>query len=150
MSEDKLITCPRCGSDACYETQEAYNLVNRMCYGCGFMTHNYMKEDSEFLNEQLEVLPELYKDLVYEDKNGQHWMPSTINNSEQGMIFIDGTSTDDWRWAACKAVELTEEEAERFPEGTTHKMDMKNVKHFEERDFMEALDYIGVFEPTEK
>ena len=54
MSKDKLVTCPRCGSDACYETKEAYNLVNRVCYGCGFMTHNYMKEDSEFLQEQLD------------------------------------------------------------------------------------------------
>jgi hypothetical protein len=39
-----------------------------------------MTKDSEFLEEQLEVLPELYKDLVYEDENGHHWMPSTINN----------------------------------------------------------------------
>jgi hypothetical protein len=25
-------------------------------------------------------------------------------------------------------------------------MDMTTLKHFEERDFVEALDYIGVFE----
>ena len=64
MSKDKLTVCPRCGSDACYETKDAYNLVNRMCYGCGFMTHNYMKEDSEFLQEQLEVLPNYIKILL--------------------------------------------------------------------------------------
>ena len=27
-----------------------------------------MTEDSKFLDEQLEVLPELYKDLIYIDK----------------------------------------------------------------------------------
>ena len=35
-----------------------------MCYGCGFTTNTLMTEDSEFLEEQLEVLPEIYKDLV--------------------------------------------------------------------------------------
>jgi len=150
MSKDNLTVCARCGSDACYQTDLGADYIISMCYGCGFTTNTLMTSDSEFLEEQLEVLPELYKDLVYEDKNGQHWMPSTINNHEQGMIFIDGTSVDDWRWAACKAVELDENEKERFPEGTTHKMDMKNVKRFEERDFIEALDYIGAFESETK
>jgi len=149
MSKDNLTVCSRCGSDACYKTDLGANYVISMCYGCGFTTNTLMHKDSQFLEEQLEVLPELYKDLVYEDENGQYWMPSTINNHEQGMIFIDGTSTEDWKWAACPAIKLTEEEAERFPEGATHKMDMKNVKRFEERDFMEALDYIGVFENQE-
>ena len=34
-----------------------------MCYGCGFTTNTLMEPNSEFLNEQLEVLPEIYKDL---------------------------------------------------------------------------------------
>lgn len=149
MSKDNLTICARCGSDACYHTDLGANYQVSMCYGCGFTTNTLMTQDSEFLEEQLEVLPELYKDLVYKDEKGQHWMPSTINNPQQGMIFIDGTSVDDWKWASCKAIKLTEEEVERFPEGTTHKMDMKTVKRFEERDFMEALDYIGVFKTQE-
>jgi len=150
MSKDKLTVCPRCGSDACYEQDLGADYVVKMCYGCGFTTNTLMTNDSQFLEEQLEVLPELYKDLVYEDKNGQHWMPSTINNYEKGMIYIDGTSTEDWRWAACPAIEISEEEKERFPEEATHKMDMQNVKYFSERDFIEALDYIGVFENEEE
>jgi hypothetical protein len=145
MPEDKLITCARCGSDACYETKEAYNLINRVCYGCGFMTHNFMKEDSEFLNEQLEVLPELYKDLTFVDDNGYHWIPSTVNLPDKGMVYINGTSKNNWKWTAVKAVPLLEEEKIKFPEGSTHKMDMKNAKSFTERDYIEALDYIGVF-----
>jgi hypothetical protein len=145
MSKDNLTVCPRCGSDACYETNLGANYQVNMCYGCGFTTNTLMTTDSEFLEEQVEVLPELYKDLLFEDLKGQHWMPSTINNPNQGMIFIDGTSIDDWKWAACKAAQLTPEEIDRFPEGTTHKMDMSTVKRFDERDFMEALDYIGVF-----
>ena len=145
MLKDKLTICPRCGSDACYKQEMGGDYEIHQCYGCGFTTNTLMTSESKFLEEQLEVLPELYKDLIYKDKEGYHWMPSTINNSEQGMIFIDGTSTEDWKWAACKAIELNEEEKERFPEGTTYKMDMKNVNYYNERDFMEALDYIGVF-----
>lgn len=149
MSKDNLEICPRCGSDACYHTDLGANYQINMCYGCGFTTNTLMTEDSEFLAEQLEVLPELYKDLVYKDEAGKHWMPSTINNPEQGMIFIDGTSTKDWKWAACPSIEIPEEELDRFPEGSTHKMDMQNVKRFEEREFIEALDYIGIFQTEE-
>ena len=39
-----------------------------MCYGCGFTTNTLMTKDSEFLEEQLEVLPEIYKDLVLVDE----------------------------------------------------------------------------------
>ncbi len=147
MSKDNLNVCPRCGSDACYHTDMGADYHIHMCYGCGFTTNTLMTKESEFLQEQLEVLPELYKDLVFEDPEGKHWMPSTINNPDQGMIFIDGTSVDDWKWAACTSVELTEEELPRFPEGSTHKMDMSTIKRFNERDFIEALDYIGMFKP---
>jgi hypothetical protein len=46
-----------------------------MCYGCGFTTNTLMTEDSEFLEEQLEVLPEIYKDLIYIDDEGLNWDP---------------------------------------------------------------------------
>lgn len=156
MSDDKLITCPRCGSDACYETQEAYNLTNRMCYGCGFMTHNYMKEDSEFLQEQLEVLPEIYKNLTYIDDNGYHWIPSTVNLPDKGMIYVNGTSPENWMWTAVPVTEIPEDEKERFPvkdqpgKYHTHKMDHSLAKNYKERDYIEALDYIGVFENVKK
>ena len=151
MSKDKLTTCPRCGSDACYDNQESPNLINRMCYGCGFMTHNYMKEDSEFLQEQLEVLPELYKDLIFIDDNGYHWMPSTVNLPDKGMVYVNGKNTKEWKWTAVPTTEVSEEDKERFPikgqpgKYHTHKMDHSLAKHFAERDYMEALDYIGVF-----
>jgi len=144
--KDKLTTCDRCGSDACYSSDIGADYSIKMCYGCGFTTNSLMTEDSEFLNEQLEVLPEIYKDLVHKDKNGLHWMPSTINVSDKGMIFIHGKSVNDWNWVSCPAKKITEEDKERFPNETTYKMDMSNAKYFSERDFIEALDYIGVFE----
>jgi len=146
MQKDNLGICPRCGSDACYENNLGADYKVYMCYGCGFTTNTLMTEDSEFLEEQLEVLPEVYKDLVYVDDESLNWIPSTISLPEKGMIFVNGTSADKWNWSSVPAKELTEEELPNFPEGSTHKMDMKKVKHFDERDFIEAMDYIGMFE----
>jgi len=149
MKKDNLGICSRCGSDACYETDLGADYKVHMCYGCGFTTNTLMTEDSEFLEEQLEVLPELYKDLALADKNGLTWIPSTINVENKGMIFIQGKSIDDWNWVACPAKELTEEEKINFPEDTTYKMDMKNASYFKEREFIEAMDYIGMFKTIE-
>ena len=77
-------------------------------------------------------------------------MPTTVNVSEKGMIFANGSSKEDWGWAAVKAVLVTEEEKEKYPlpgkEGQYYewRMDMTTLKEFNERDFMEALTYINV------
>ena len=152
MSKDNLTICPPCGSDACYEQELGADYKVHQCYGCGFTTNTLMTEDSEFLDEQLEVLPELYKDLIYIDEGGYNWMPSAVNNPEQGMIYADGKTSEDWKWSAVKAMKISEEEKEKYPipnkegEFYEYKMDMTTLKQFDERDFIEALDYIGVFE----
>ena len=145
---DNLIECSRCGSDACYVTEVTNEVKNYMCYGCGFITNTLMTKDSDFLNEQMEVLPDLYKELLGEDEKGLVWMPNTVNVPEKGMVFADGTNGQNWRWAGVLAVEMSDEEKEKFKEKGKpfeKKMDMSTIKHFDERDFMEALDYIGVF-----
>ena len=137
MQNDKLTVCPRCGSDACYEQEMGADYSIKLCYGCGFTTNTLMHSESKFLQEQIEVLPELYKDLIYTDPEGLKWIPSATNNPEKGMVYANGNNPNDWKWAAVKAISSEE---------NTHKMDMKNLKHFNERDYMEALDYIGMFE----
>ena len=155
MSNDKLTICPRCGSDACYEQELGAEYKIHQCYGCGFTTNTLMTSDNQFLEEQLEVLPELYKDLVFVDNNQYHWMPSAVNNPEQGMVFADGSNTENWNWSAVKAVSIPKEDRKKYPipgkegEYYEYKMDMKSLKRFEERDFIEALDYIGVFNTEE-
>ena len=152
MSKDNLTICPRCGSDACYEQELGADYKVHQCYGCGFTTNTLMVEDSKFLDEQIEVLPELYKDLIYIDEGGYNWMPSAVNNPEQGMIYADGKTSEDWKWSAVKAMKISEEEKEKYPipnkegEYYEYRMDMTTLKQFDERDFIEALDYIGVFE----
>jgi len=144
MLKDNLTICSRCGSDACYEHSPGPEYSIYVCYGCGFTTNTLMKADNKFLEEQIEILPELYKDLIYVDGEGRHWMPSTINIPTTGMVFVSGKTLESWKWTAVKAVELSEEDKDKFSKGTTHKMDMANAKEFGEKDFMEALSYIGL------
>ena len=146
---DNLIICARCGSDACYVEVVNQDITTYFCYGCGFMTNSLMKENESFYERQLEVLPELYKDLLNKDDDGHIWMPSTVNIPTQGMIFANGSSLSDWGWAAVKAVPVLEEEKEKYPilgkEGQYYewRMDMTTLQMFPERDFIEALSYIG-------
>ena len=70
-------------------------------------------------------------------------MPTTINLEDKGMVFADGTSKNNWRWAGVKAVPIEDEEKEKYKD-KKFKPDMSTIQHFEERDFMEALSYIGV------
>jgi hypothetical protein len=109
-----------------------------------------MKKGEAFFEEQSNILPELYKDLYYTDDEGKVWMPSSVNLPKQGMIFANGPSKEQWSWAAVKAVPVTEEEKTKYPlpgkkdEYYEWRMDMSTLQNFHERDFMEALSYIGV------
>ena len=144
---DNLTTCDRCGSDACYVQEVNQDVKLHFCYGCGFQANTAMKRGSDFLEQQMVTLPELYKELMGEDENGTIWMPSVINLPEKGMVFADGVNGQQWHWAAVKATLMSEEEKIKFKEKGKeydYKMDMTTMKHFDERDFMEALTYIGI------
>ena len=147
---DNLITCPHCESDACYVTENSPTVKTYSCFGCGFTTNSLMKEGEEFYNEQIAVLPDLYKDIMFTDKDGMIWFPTAVNMPQNGMVFYNGTTKENAKWAAVKAVEVTEEEKEKYPikgkvgEFYQWRMDMTTMKPFEMKDFMEALSFIGV------
>jgi len=149
---DKLTICDRCGSDACYVTEVNETIENHFCYGCGFQSSTVMTANSEFLKEQMETLPNLYKELMGEDETGKVWMPTSINVPSQGMVFANGKNSSNWKWAAVKAIPVKEEEKTKYPipgkkgEYYPYRMDMGTLKEFEENDFMEALEYINVFD----
>ena len=147
---DNLEICPHCGSDACYVVENSPTIKTYSCFGCGFTTNSLMKDGEEFFEQQLEILPELYKDVIHIDENGLNWMPTTISLPTQGMVFYNGTNKENAKWAAVLAVEVKDEEKEKYPikgkPGEYHKwrMDMTNMKEFEMREFMDALTFIGV------
>ena len=61
---DNLIICTRCGSDACYVQEVNESIKNYQCYGCGFQTNSLMMKNERYFEEQLELLPNLYKELT--------------------------------------------------------------------------------------
>jgi hypothetical protein len=147
---DKLTNCLKCGSQICYESQTEH-ITTWLCMGCGFTTNTLMKKDSEYLNESLNLMPELYKDLQFEDLEGKVWFPSTLNFPKQGIVFANGTDKNNWRWAGVQAVPVEESEKEKFKipekenEYYSHRIEMKTMQIFEQTDFIDAADYIGIF-----
>lgn len=142
---DKLTDCSRCGSNACYQQEIDQTVKTWMCFTCGFSTSTLMIEGSDLEKNTGESLPELYKDLRFVDKDSKVWYPATITVPEKGIVFVDGTEVNNWRWGTAKAVPILEEEKSKFPEGQTHKMDMKSLSYFNQLNFMDALDDIGFF-----
>lgn len=153
MNTDKLTVCARCGSDACYVQEVTADINLKQCLGCGFQSNSLMIEGNEFYDLQMESLPELYKDLMWRDKKTREiWIPQTVNLPQKGMVFANGPSKDNWRWSAVKAVPVTEEEKTKYPipgkEGQFYewRMDMSTRIDYLEKDYMEALDFIGIFD----
>ena len=125
---EKLIDCTRCGSNACSEMSNG-KVTIWICMGCGFTSNNTVTESNI---EQMEVtLPELYKALKYKDKNGKYWYPNSVMLDDKSMVFAEGTSIKDWKWSAVQSKD--------------GKADMTTKKEFAEREFMDALEYIGYF-----
>jgi hypothetical protein len=147
---DNLNVCPCGKSDACYTIENSPTIKTYSCFGCGYTTNSLMKEGEEFYKQQLEVLPELYKDVMFEDANGLRWMPNAINIPTQGMVFYNGTNPQNAKWAGVKATEIHEEEREKYPikgklgQHYTHRMDMSTMKSFEKYEFIDALEYVGI------
>jgi DNA-directed RNA polymerase subunit RPC12/RpoP len=148
--EEKIVVCLKCGSKLCYESKIG-ELTSWMCTSCGFQTNNYMQHNSEEHLNAKSTLPELYRDLEFIDLENKVWYPVTLNFPERGMVFIQGSSKNNWNWVGVLATKVTEEEKPKFKKkGTeneyyTHKMDMTTSKAFGKDEFIGACDYIGMF-----
>lgn len=135
MQYEEIINCPKSGGDLCHRTQVNPELSTYLSLSCGFWTNSLMKEGEEFYEQQMQDLPELYKDLAWEDpETNLIWLPNTINNPEQGMVFAYGPNKDSWGWGAAKSIQ----------EDGKWKMDLANMQVFAERDYIEALSFIGI------
>jgi hypothetical protein len=100
-----------------------------ICMGCGFTSNNTINDSNM---EQMEAtLPELYKALKFKDTDGKYWYPNSVMLEDKSMVFAEGTSVNDWQWSAVQSKE--------------GKADMTTKKEFAEREFMDALEYIGYF-----
>ena len=144
MNYDEIINCPKSGGDLCYKVEVTKDITTYLSLSCGFWSNSLMKEDSEFYTEQISTLPELHKDLAWKDPDTSLiWIPNTINMEDKGMVFADGSSVEDWRWAAVKVKPVEEKEKEKY-NNANFRADMSTIKHFPERDYIDALSYIGI------
>ena len=147
MQHDEIIKCPKSGGDICYKIQNTPEITTYMSLSCGFWTNSLMKEGEEFYEQQLETLPELYKDLAWKDsETGLTWIPQTVNVEGKGMVFPYGSNGERWKWASFKSRPITEEEQTNLTLKTSFKTDMNTMKLFEEKEYVQALDYIGALE----
>lgn len=146
--KDQLTDCNRCGGNACYEQHIDENTTTWLCMGCGFTTSTMMLEGSNLIKDILETSPELYKDILFTDKNNRVWSPATMTLPGKGMVFIDGNNKENWVWSAVKAIEISDEDRKlkQYPSDQVYKMDMVNAKKFAQNDFMSALEVIGFYE----
>ena len=125
---EKLIDCPRCESNACTEmSTEKLTIWN--CFGCGFTTNSTLKDST--IAEVEKFLPELYVALKFKDKQDKYWYPLAITMDDKAMVFAEGTTTEDWKWSAVQSKD--------------GKADMTTKQEFVEREFMDALEYVGYF-----
>lgn len=125
---EKLIDCTRCGSNACSEITNGKVTV-WICMGCGFTSNNTITDRN--VSEMEETLPELYKALRYKDESGKYWYPNSVVLENKSMVFAEGVSAESWKWSAVQSKD--------------GKPDMTTKKEFPEREFMDALEYIGYF-----
>ena len=126
--KELLTICPRCGSNACSEVSND-KLVVWNCFGCGFTSNSTLTEKNIETTE--ETLPELYKALKFKSVEGLHWYPTSVILDSKAMVFAEGKTIEDWQWSAVQSKD--------------NKPDMSTKKEFTEREFMDALDYIGYF-----
>jgi hypothetical protein len=144
---DQLTKCPKCkAEDACYKTpiNEFHNSYT--CLDCGFTTSDLMRVGEFDFEQYEETIPELYKDIKYTDEDGRVWYPQVINIENQGTVFVNGDSSENWYWSGIRSVELTEEEKQmnKF-KGKTHKSDSASLQNFGD-SFFDACDYISFFD----
>jgi len=131
--KESLITCLKCGGDACSEiTNEVVTIW--ICMGCGFTSNNTITDAN--VTEMEATLPELYKDLRFKDKDGKYWYPNSVILDDKSMVFAEGTNVQDWMWTAVQAKD--------------GKTDMTTKKEFQIHEFMDALEYIDYFKYAQR
>ena len=131
--KESLITCLKCGGDACSEISNGVVTI-WICMGCGFTSNNTITDVN--VTEMEATLPELYKDLRFKDKEGKYWYPNSVILDDKSMVFAEGTNVQDWMWTAVQAKD--------------GKTDMTTKKEFQIHEFMDALEYIDYFKYAQR
>jgi hypothetical protein len=144
--KDEFITCQCCGRATCFKSYVSEVDYSLICFSCGMTTTSLCHENSEMDKKINEAAPELYKDIKVVDGAGLAWYPATVTLPEKGMVFLDGTSKSNCKWASVKAVEIPKKDKKSYPANQKYKTDMSTVAHFPQDEFTLALQHINFFE----
>ena len=110
-----------------------------------------MLKGSDIVKYLIDTSPSLINDISYEDEDGFVWYPKVRTLTGIGIIFPNGTSVEDWRWAFAKEIPLTDEEKaksiikNKSGETPNFKIDYANRKEYGRTDYILALVDAGVF-----
>ena len=142
---DSFVVCPHCGSTLCYHEDQGEGVESMICMHCGFTTTNQMLEGSETEKAVTAKHPSLYKDLKFVDVHGFVWYPAVITVPGTGMVYVDGSSTEDWEWASTPMRKLTRKERRSGRFGQNEFVAVPNAtKHFGKEGFMQAMSSLGL------
>ena len=125
LEMDKLVDCPCCGSNACYEsefnTQEG-NVKTWLCMTCGYTSNTTMTEDNELIKESFELTAE---------KGDWKWtvVKAIPIPEEEQEKYPDPSNPGKFY---------------------KNRMDMKNLKRFDKLEFMDAAEELGLFGDLKK
>lgn len=145
--KDGLVPCPCCGSNLCYAQRHEDDVETWICMTCGHTSSTYMKKGTPEEQAVTDKQPSLYKDLSFTDKDGYVWYPATMTVPDKGMVYIDGTSPEDWEWVAVPMRKLTtkEKRMKQF-KGKEYVVDSSKTQKFGKEGFLEAALSLGMFE----
>ena len=87
MQYDEIIECPKSGGDLCYKIEVSADITQYMSLSCGFWSNTLLKVDSDFYNEQMELLPELYKALAWLDTKTDLSKVSLVPIIDNWIVF---------------------------------------------------------------
>ena len=153
-TEPTKITCPHCGSHECFNQAEGLPdlsvVESYMCMDCGYTSTTLNKEGSEVVQRYEESTAELIKALRWVDsETNLVWYPIVLNFPSFGIIFPDGTGVDNWVWKAAPAVDIAQEEREKYPipgnpgQFYERRIDMKQGQDFASTKFYDACKFLG-------
>ena len=141
-----FVVCPHCGSQLCFHQPAGPDTEAMTCLACGFTTTNQMLEGSETEKAVSAKHPTLYKDLRFKDVHGFVWYPAVVTVPGVGMVYIDGSSTEDWEWAFTPMRKLSRKERRsgRYGKNEYISVPERTQKFGKSGGFVRALDALGV------
>jgi len=136
--------CPNCNKDDLQLDETTIN--TRLCLNCGYTTNSLYTIDSDSVKQFEQKSAKIIIELRLKDKKlNQYWYPSVINIYKKGLVFPEGKSKSDWKWAYSSYVPIPVQERINYPmpdkkgQFYEYKMDTESIVYYEKDEFKLAI-----------